>query len=175
VTESAADAAAAVSSAPACAGQPSAGRCLSPPSTPPPAASSETVSACASSILSPAAAGRTSTRSAAHSEHPFFRWPLRAPATDASAQHFRRHYLQSSPMCICTLFPVYSSKVDLQLPSNPSARRFLQSLPHLCLCCIRMLFDFRPLTVLRRHRSRPLQRESEAYYSNGDLQWTVTA
>ena len=45
-------------------------------------------------------------------------------------------HLQPSPTCVCTLFPLYFSKVDLQLPSNPSARRFLQRLSYLCLLCI---------------------------------------
>jgi hypothetical protein len=98
------------------------------------------------------------------SEHPFFRWLRRAPASDVAAQHFRRHYLQPSPMCICTVFPVYSSKVDLQPPANPSARRFLQSLSHLCLLCIVQVSNFKELADLKRYCSRAMHRESEAYH-----------
>ena len=155
--------AAASATTPACTDQPSAGHCPSSPS-PPSVAIPETAPACTSSILSPAAATRTSSRSAANSEHPFFRWLLRAPASDAAAQHFRHHYLQSSPMCICTLFPVYSSKVDLQPPSNPSARRFLQSLSHLCLACITFVTCREGLSVLKPYITRAMSRDFDAYY-----------
>jgi hypothetical protein len=161
VTESAADTAA-PSSTSACTDQSSAAQCPSPP-TSHSVEGSETVPACASSLLSPAVV-RTSTRSTANSEHPFFRWLLRAPASDAAAQHFRRHYLQSSPMCICTVFPVYSSKVDLQPASNPSARRFLNSLSHLCLHCIMEVAHFDELADLKRYWSRAMQREWDAFY-----------
>ena len=163
MTDSAIDSAALVS-APACTDQPSAGHCPSSP-PPPSVAIPETAPACTSSILSPAAATRTSSRSAANSEHPFFRWLLRAPASDAAAQHFRHHYLQSSPMCICTLFPVYSSKVDLQPPSNPSARRFLGSLSHYCLHCIQQVIIVPQFAVLEQYWTRQMQREWKAYYS----------
>jgi hypothetical protein len=156
---------AASSSASACTDQPSARQSPSSPSPPSAASSeSETAPACTSSILSPAAATRTSTRSAANSEHPFFRWLLRAPASDAAAQHFRRHFLQSSPMCICTLYPVYSSKVDLQPLSNPSARRFLQSLSHLCLACITFATCHEGLSVLKPYITRAMSRDFHAYY-----------
>jgi hypothetical protein len=163
VTESATDTAASFST-PACTDQPPARPCPSSPISPPaPSSDPGTASASTSSIPSPAAV-RTSTRSAANSEHPFFRWLLRAPASDAAAQHFRRHYLQSSPMCICTLFPVYSSKVDLQPPSNPSARRFLQSLSHLCLACITFVTCREGLSVLKAYTTRAMSREFSAYY-----------
>jgi hypothetical protein len=65
-------------------------------------------------------------------------------------------------MCICTLFPVYSSKVDLQLPPNPSARRFLSSLSDHCLQCIMRVSN--QLVVLQRYGTRAMQREEDAYY-----------
>ena len=65
-------------------------------------------------------------------------------------------------MCICTVFPVYSSKVDLQPPANPSARRYLQSLSHLCLICTTCHFE--ELADLKRYCSRAMHREWEDYY-----------
>jgi hypothetical protein len=65
---------------------------------------------------------------------------------------------------ICTLYPVYSSKVDLQLPSNPSARRFLQSLSHLCLACITFVTCREGLSVLKQHTTRAMSRDFAAYY-----------
>ena len=141
-TESAADVAA-IPDAAASARQLLARQCPQPSPTSPSRTSchSLTAPACTATVtVASLAAVRSSARSAACSDHPFFRWLLRPPASDASAQHCRRHYLQSSPMCGCTLFPVYSSEVDLQLPSNPSGRRFVNCLSNLCLHCITLVW-----------------------------------
>ena len=71
-------------------------------------------------------------------------------------------------MCACTLVPVYSSKVDLQLPSNPSTRRFLQSFSTLCLQCILSLGEL-PKLPLRQYCTASMRREWEAYYSQDQL------
>ena len=148
---------AASSTTAACAEQPSVGHCpcsaISPSVV---STESDAAPVCSAAIVSPSPA-RASSRSAIHSQQPFSRWLRRAPASDASAQHFRRHYLQSSPMCACTLFPVYSSKVDLQLPSNPSARRFLQCLSTLCLQCILSLGEL-PKLPLRQYCTASMRR-----------------
>jgi hypothetical protein len=128
------------------------------------AASSSPPASAACTVTPSPATSRTSTRSAAHNPHPFFSWLRRAPASDAIAQHFCQHYLQSSPICSCTLFPVYSSKVDLQPPTNPSARRFLQSLSHLCLRCIDDVCNDTPaLAPCKQYWTRAMERDKDMY------------
>ena len=124
--------------------------------------SSAALAACTAAILSPSAA-RTSSRLSTASLHPFFRWLRDAPASAPDAQYFRRHFLPSATMCSCTVFPAYHTKIYLQLPSNPSARRFLHCLSYRCLACIYDALDNDELAPCKQYWTRALQREADFY------------
>jgi hypothetical protein len=77
-------------------------------------------------------------------------------------------------MCVCTVFPVYSSKINTQPPANPSARRFLQSLSHLCLSCITQVSDWEELADFKWYCLRAMRREFDAYYTTFSPTTTAT-
>ena len=56
--------------------------------------------------------------------------------------------------------------MDLQLPSNPSGRRFVNCLSNLCLHCITLVSGL--LLPLNQYCTRSMRREWEAYYHVGD-------
>jgi hypothetical protein len=66
-------------------------------------------------------------------------------------------------MCSCTIFPTYNNKIDLQLPSNPSARRFLQCLSHLCFHCIVYALLHVQLAPCQQYWTRALECEAGFY------------
>ena len=129
-----------------------------------PSSPSATTAACTAAILSPPNA-RSSARLSVSSQHPFFRWLRDAPASAPDAQYFRQHFLPSATMCSCTVFPAYNTKIDLQLPSNPSARRFLQCMSNLCLYCIEYVTQQERLAPCKRYWTPTLAREFTAFYS----------
>jgi hypothetical protein len=57
--------------------------------------------------------------------------------TRAHTNYFQTHFLSSSPICQCNLFPVYSSKLG-QLTSGCK----LAAVKHLCLACICHVLDW---------------------------------